>query len=267
MSRFSVTPRFVLIAGLLIAAPATAVEWTSVEGAAHGFPAMRDHTGRTVADGEFSQWVAHGRLHVNITFVGKARRIEEKAVFRQRPELAQESWSLREFRNGSLYRQFEVDFRAGTASAKKREQGKELDTWSDDVTIDTGRAFAGFGFTLAVKALRKRLVRGEHVELQAVGFSPKPQVVTVEISYGGLDRMRMAGRMVRGDRFIVHPKLPWIADLFVDVPDARIWLTTPPAAFLRWEGPLAEPNDPHTRVDLLPGGPSGPATPVQASRH
>jgi hypothetical protein len=76
----------------------------------------------------------------------------------------------------------------------------------------------------------------------------------------------MDGRTIRGEHYIVHPKLPVIADLFVDVPDAHIWLTSPgPATFLRWEGPLAEPDDPIARVDLLPGGASGPAVPVATS--
>ena len=202
---------------------------------------------------------------MTIAYVGKARRIEEKAVFRQDRQLAQETWSLREVRDGELYRQFEVNVTNGTASAKKRGDGKELETWSDAVKVDAGRAFAGFGFTLAVKAVRARLKRGEHVELQAVGFAPKPQVVTVELSYAGTDRLRMSGRTITGERFIVHPKLPWIAKLFVEVPDAQIWLTQAPAAFLRWEGPLAEPRDPVTRVDLLPGGPSETATPVATS--
>jgi hypothetical protein len=174
-------PRFVLVAGLLLAAPATAIEWTSFEGAARGYPAMRDLAGRTIADGEFAQWIENGRLHVSIAYVGKTRRIQEKAVFRQEKQLAQETWSLRELRDGALYRQFEVNFIKGTASAQKRgEDGKQLERWSDDVTVDVGRAFAGFGFTLAVKAVRARLKRGERVELQAVGFTPKPQVVTVD---------------------------------------------------------------------------------------
>jgi hypothetical protein len=75
----------------------------------------------------------------------------------------------------------------------------------------------------------------------------------------------MAGRTIDGDRFIVHAKIPALAKLFVHVPDARIWLTAPPAGFLRWEGPLAEPSDPIVRVDLLPGGSSGPATPLGTS--
>jgi hypothetical protein len=121
--------------------------------------------------------------------------------------------------------------------------------------------------------LRKWLVRGEHVQLSAVVFSPvptlKPQVVTVKLSHGGLDRMRMAGRSLKGDRFIIHPEVPPIAKLFVEVPDTKVWLTNPaPAGFLRWEGPVVLPNDPLIRVDLLSGMKSEPAQPLEASsRH
>jgi len=155
-----------------------------------------------------------------------------------------------------------VDFRSGRATARKRTTN-ELEQWAEDVAIRPGSTFAGFGFTLAITAVRGRLVEGERVELRAVGFTPKPRVVTVELCYGGRDEMRMSGRVLRGDRFVIHPKLPWIADLFTNVPDTHIWLTSPqPPAFLRWEGPLAEPDDPIVRVDLLPGGESGRARPV-----
>jgi hypothetical protein len=49
------------------------------------------------------------------------------------------------------------------------------------------------------------------------------------------------------------------------VPDAHIWLTTPPAGFLRYEGALAEPGDQLVRIDLLPGGLSEAARPVATS--
>ena len=54
--------------------------------------------------------------------------------------------------------------------------------------------------------------------------------------------MKMSGRLLKGDRFVIHPKIPAIAKLFVKVPDTRIWLTNPPpAGFLRWEGPSLNP--------------------------
>jgi hypothetical protein len=104
---------------------------------------------------------------------------------------------------------------------------------------------------------------GEKIELRAVGFNPKPQVVSVEISYAGRDRLTMSNRVLIGDRFIVHPKIPLIAKPFIKVPDTQIWLTDPPIGFLRSEGPLAEPGDAVIRIDGLPGGQSGSATSIR----
>jgi hypothetical protein len=87
-------------------------------------------------------------------------------------------------------------------------------------------------------------------------------VVSLELSHGGVDRLPIAGRFLRGDRFVIHPKIPWFANVFVKVSDPRLWLAAPsPASFLRSEGSLMEPGDPPVRIDLLPGPQSGPAEP------
>ena len=238
-------------------------ELPDFEAAARGFPILLDLNGKKLADGDFAQWLENEQLHVAISYdFGSERRIEEKALFRQQPGLVQDEWSWREFKKGELERHFEVDFRSGKATAEKREE-RDVKRWAEDIKVEPGRTFAGFGFTLAIKTFRARLTKGEKIELQAVGFTPKPRVVPVEISYSGLDQMSMAGRIIVGDHFIIHPKIPWIAKPFVEVHDTRIWLTTPrPAGFLRWEGPLVEPSDPIIRVDLLPGDHSGPAEPA-----
>ena len=75
--------------------------------------------------------------------------------------------------------------------------------------------------------------------------------------------MRMGGRSIKGDQFIVHPEIPLIAKLFVNVPDTKIWLTNPePAGVLRLEGPIVLPTDPMIRVDLISGSNNGPAEPA-----
>lgn len=245
-------------------APAGVGELIQIASTARGFPVLRDLDGRMLAEGDFVQWFEDGRLHLRIRYdFENGRRIEEEAVFGPSPEIVQERWSWNETREGQMIRRFEVDFRGGTARAKKRD-GQEIERWSEEIDVEPGRAFAGFGFTLALKAFRERLVAGEAVELEAVGFTPDPRVVGVELSHGGLERMRMSGRMLTGDRFDIEPQIPWIADLLVDVPDTRIWLTEPPAEFLRFEGPLLEPDDPVIRIDLLPGNSSGPAESVEA---
>jgi hypothetical protein len=242
--------------------PMRAIESKVFETAVRGYPVMRDASGRRIADGNFVQSIEKDRLHVQITYVGdNGRRFEETIVLRQRPELVQDSWQWRELDNGKPVRTFEVNLATGAATATKLEKG-EMKRWSDTVDVSPGTTFAGFGFTMAAKALRDRLVKGEVVELKAVGFTPQPKVVTVAVSYGGRETVRMSGRAIPAEHFIVHPKIPAVAKLFVKVPDAHIWLTTPPAGFLRYEGALAEPSDALIRIDLLPGGPSEAATPV-----
>jgi hypothetical protein len=241
---------------------AFAVEVSEPAAASHGYPGLCDINGKTLADGEFRQWVENDRLHVVITYKFSAGEVyEEHAQFRQEPELIQEKWSWKESKHGRSQREFAVDFMTGIASAHIRQDNKDV---SKKINIEPGRTFAGFGFSLALSNLRKRLLNGEQIQLKAVGFSPfptlGPQVVTVTISHGGVDRMKMSGRSLKGDRFIIHPEIPFIAKFFVDVPDTKIWLTNPaPAGFLRWEGPIVLPTDPMIRVDLLSGEKSGPA--------
>jgi hypothetical protein len=263
IKRKSVPVLFVMAFLLPLSAPA--VEVTEFEATAHGFPALLDSNGKKLADGEFTQWIDDERLHIMIAYrFERGDRTEEKAVFRQKPELIQEEWSWRELKGGQLVRDFAVDFKTQTATAQKREKD-ELKNWSEKIDVRAGRTFAGYGFMLALQNLRPRLLRGEQIELQAVGFTPKPKVVTVQISHRGVDQMKMSDRLLEGDRFVIHPKIGAIAGLFVHVPDTLIWLTKPPAEFLRWEGPVAEPNDPIIRVDLVPGAESGPAKPVETS--
>jgi hypothetical protein len=263
-TRRLVTVFSILAAGVIVA-PVFALKVTEPTAAAHAYPGLCDVNGKKLADGEFRQWIENNRLHVVITYKFSAGEVyEEHSQFRQEPELIQEKWSWKESKHGKSQREFAVDFLTGIASAHIRQDHKDV---SKNIKIEPGRTFAGFGFSLALSNLRKRLLSGEQVQLKAVGFSQfptlGPQVVTVTISHDGVDRMRMSGRSLKGDRFIIHPEIPFIANLFVNVPDTKIWLTTPaPAGFLRWEGPIVLPTDPIIRVDLIPGEKSGPAEPA-----
>src|SRR5437016_7501888 len=256
---------FSILAAGMIAAPVYALKVTEPAAASHGYPGLCDINGKKLADGEFRQWVENNRLHVVITYKFSASEVyEEHSQFRQEPELIQEKWSWKESKHGRAQREFAADFLAGIASAHIRQDNKDV---SKRINIEPGRTFTGFGFSLALSNLRKRLLSGEQVQLKTVGFSDfptlGPQVVTVTISHGGVQRMRMGGRSPKGDQFIIHPEIPLIAKFFVTVPDTKIWLTNPaPAGFLRWEGPIVLPDDPLIRVDLLSGEKSGPPQPA-----
>lgn len=236
-----------------------------VEGSFHGFPILRDLQGRKLADGEFLQWIENDVLRIRNTYdFDNHHRVEETAVFRLEP-LKQEEWHWRETIAGTLQREYAVDLKSGRARAQKREKN-ETKQWHEQLEIESGRTFAGIGFTVAIRHLCARLMRGETVELRAVGFTPKPRLVTVKIFHAGLDQMAMSGRTVSGNRFVIQPKIPAIAKIVFEAPDTRIWLTHPaPAGFLRWEGAFAEPGDPIVRVDVLPGDPSGSAEAVRST--
>jgi hypothetical protein len=247
------------ITPISLAQPDAAVP--EVEGSFHGFPVLRDSQGKKLADGEFLQWFEHGKLQIRNTYdFGHDHRVVETAVFGLEP-FAQEQWSWRESTGTEVLREYAVDLRTGQASARKSGQGEPKE-WQETLRVEPGRTFAGVGFTTAIRHFRLRLLRGETLELRAIGFTPKPRGVTVEVRHAGRDEMTMSARRITGDHFLVRPKIPAIARAIMDISDTHIWLTHPaPAGFLRWEGAFAEPDEPIVRVDLLPGEPSGPAQP------
>jgi len=247
--------RLMVIAIAATVAAATtlrAIQGNQVESGLRAYPVLRDAAGRKIADGNFVQSVENDGLHVQIAYAGDGRKIEETAVLRQRPELAQQRWRWHESLRGDDVRTFEVDFASGMATAVKMDKG-EPRRWSEKLDITPGETFAGFGFTLALKALRERLIKGETVNLKAVGFTPQPRVVTVALSYAGRDSIRLVDRATTAEHYVIHPKIPAFAKWFVKAPDANIWLTPPPAVFVRFEGALVEPSDAIIRVDGAPG--------------
>src|SRR5690242_17308146 len=198
-----------ILATGVIVGPGYALKVTEPAAASHGYPGLCDMNGKKLANGEFREWIENDRLHVVITYKFSAGEVyEEHSQFRQGSELIQEKWSWKESKDGKTQREFAVDFQSGIATAHISQGHKDV---SKKIQVEPGSTFAGFGFSLALGNLRKRLLRGEQVQLKAVGFSEfptlGPQVVNVTISYGGVDRMRMSGRSLKGDRFTIHPEV------------------------------------------------------------
>ena len=222
------------------------------EGDAQAFTALLDANGQTLADGRYSQQVKDGVLRIDARYdFPDGRVVEEKAALRLQPRIEQESWEWSERKGSELIRSYQVDLRTKKAVAIRVDQHKE---WKEDVDVEPGKTFAGIGFVTAIKALRARLAPGQSVELQAVAFTPKPRTAKVSVRRDGRDEVEMAGRTIAGDRYTIHPEIPAIARLFVSAPDQHVWLFAEgPPAFLRFQGPLAEPKDPLITVNLIPG--------------
>src|SRR5438876_5947259 len=170
--RRTLTVLFSILVAECLTLSVLAIEVTQPAGAAHGYPGLFDINGKKLADSEFRQWVENNRLHVVITHKFSAGEVyEEHAQFRQEPELIQEKWSWKESKDGKSQCEFAVDFLTGMGSAHIRQEDKEV---SKKINVEPGRTFVGFGFSLALSNLRKRLLNGEEVQLRAVGFSQFP---------------------------------------------------------------------------------------------
>ena len=235
-----------LLAAVLAVAP------HSQEGDAQAITSLIDAgTGATIADGRYSQQVVGGVLRIEARYdFPDGRTVVERAAVRLSPRLEQESWDWTERRGGEVIRQYEVDFRSRHAVATRVDQHKQ---WKEDLDIEPGKTFAGIAFVAVIKQLRSELASGQKVELNAVAFTPKPRTAGVEITRSGAEDVRMAGRTLSGDHYVIHPQVPAIAKLFVKAPDQHVWLFGEgPPAFLRYQGPLVEPGDPAVRVDLIP---------------
>lgn len=241
------------LAVALITSPAAAVELRWPEGTLRGFPVLRDRSGEVLANSNLSQWIERGNLQVKVVHEFRdGRRIEEQAEFAQQPELRQLRWSLIEQRGDEVMRRFEANLEAKSATAQKLEKGK-LNRWDESIDIEPGRTFAGVGFLYAVKNLRERLQAGDHIQLTAVAFTPKPRTATVTVSFDAVEKLTLGGRAFEADRYTIHPEIPAIAHLFVKTSDQHLWFYKPsPPGLLRAELPLAEPSDPMVLIDAMP---------------
>jgi len=222
------------------------------EGDAQAFTSLIDaKSGATIADGHYAQWVEGGLLHIESrNDFPDGRATVERAVLRLEPELQQQSWDWTERKNGALVRQYEVDFRSKRAVTTRVDQHKR---WKEDLDIEPGKTFAGIALVAVIKSLRVELAPGQKADLKAVAFTPRPRLAPINVIRERPESVHMAGRTIAADRYTIHPDIPAIAKLFVSAPDQHVWLYAEgPAAFLRYEGPLVEPNDPIVRVDTIP---------------
>lgn len=222
------------------------------EGDAQAFTALTDAQGRPLADSRYAQRREGNLLHIETrSDFPDGRSIVERATLRLQPQLEQESWEWSERKGDRLIRSYQVDFRSRKAVATRVDQHK---LWREEVGVEPGKTFAGVGFLTAIKALRGQLTPGQQIGLQAVAMTPRPRTVDVSVRRDGPSKVQMAGRIIEGDEYTIHPEIPAIARLFVTAPDQHVWLVAgDPAAFLRFEGPLVEPKDPIIRIDLIPG--------------
>ena len=249
------TPRqlrglLILGLGLMLglATPARAVEQLFPERNTTRSLQVNTPQGQPLGEGTLTSWLEGDRLHVQLTYrYADGRRIEESAVFQQKPELVQERWTWRERTGERTTRQFSMDFSTGRATGLTRK-GDKTRRYNEQLKVEPGRTFAGVGFVLAAKNLLPRLRQGEDVELQAIAITPKPRKAKVKLSREGNESVAVGGKTLTTERVVIHPEIG-LAALVVKAPDTSLYFVgaeTP--VMVGGLGPLLEPGDPVVRT-------------------
>ncbi|HYV49275.1 MAG TPA: hypothetical protein VFA20_30655 [Myxococcaceae bacterium] len=248
--------------GLVVATAAAAVPLEYPEGALRGLPEMRDLQGRLLGRGNFAQWVDGDGIHVKVTYDQlNGDRIEEATTLStEGGDLAQRVWSWQRASGGQVVERYAMDFDAGEGRTLLVRNGKREER-RERVPAVKGQTFAGIGFNFALKNIHQRLVRGERVVLEGVAFTPRPRKAKVLVSSRGVETVRSGGRSLRADHLVIHPQVPQVAKLFINVPDSHLWfLRGRPPGFVRAEVQMQSLGV--VRIDAV----SGDGTPPSAAR-
>ena len=250
-----------LTGGTLSAAP---VRVRFREGLVHGFLALRTLDGRTIADGDLYQTVDGDTVNSKLAFRFRDGSYqEETAVFTQGREFRLVSDHLVQ-KGPSFPRALDMKIEAGGhVVVRYTDEGKEK---VEDERMELPPDVAN---GLVLTLLKNLAADGPPIEVGMVAPTPKPRLVTLQISRGGADGIRIGGTRRRATRYIVDVHIGGVTGALAhvmgkDPPDTNVWVLGGEApAFIRSEGPMF-PDGPIWRIDLV--SPTWPAAPAAKAR-
>jgi hypothetical protein len=212
-----------------------------VEGAVHGFLALRTLDGVLVAPGELLQVVRGGEVQSRMVFRFKDRSVlDETVVFTQQRVLTMRSYRLVQ-RGPAFPEDTEISLERATGKyrvkTKARKDGREEVL---DGTLELPPdVYNGLVLTVA-----KNLPAGASETVHYVAFTPTPRLIQLELAPAGEHKVLVGELAKTATRYVVKPRLgPWLK-LFTTVlgrtpPDSHAWIVTDEVpTFVRFEGPL-----------------------------
>jgi hypothetical protein len=212
-----------------------------VEGAVHGFLALRTLDGVLVAPGELLQVVRGGEVQSRMVFRFKDRSVlEETVVFTQQRVLTLRSYRLVQ-RGPAFPEDTEISLERATGKyrvkTKARKDGREEVL---DGTLELPPdVYNGLLLTVA-----KNLPKGASETVHYVAFTPTPRLIQLELAPAGEHKVLIGELAKTAIRYVFKPRLgPWLK-LFSTLlgrmpPDSHAWIVTDEVpTFVRFEGPL-----------------------------
>jgi hypothetical protein len=222
------------------------------EGVTHGFLVLRSADGPLIASGDLLQVGRGGEVESRMVFRFKdGSMFDERVVFAQRRVFSLQSYRLVQhgpaFTEDSeiLLEQASGKYRVKT---KARKDGRQkLLEGRLDLPPDV---YNGMVLTVA-----KNLPKGSGQTVHIVAFTPKPQLIPLELAPAGEQKVLVGGLAKSATHYVFKPQLgtglKLLATLLGRVPpDYHAWIVTGEVpAFVGFEGPLY-PTGPVWRIEL-----------------
>ena len=256
------------VLGFLLLAGSALAETVAVrhrEGLVHGFLALRNLEGGTLADGELIQTSRDGQVTSRLVFRFRDGSLhDETAVFTQsgtfrllRDHLVQRGPSFSTPVDATL------DGASGEIQVRYRDKKGVEKVVREKLELPPGVA-NGLVFTL----LKNISPQKAETTIPIVAAGPKPRVVDLVVTPAGEDSFRIGESARKATHYVVKVRIGGIAGVIAPLigkqpPDTHVWIMQGDApAFVKSEGPLA-PEGPVWRIELAsPTWPAGTPKPT-----
>ena len=253
-----------LRSGVLVAAP---VPVRFVEGAVHGFLALRTLDGVLMAPGELIEVVRGREVESRMVFHFKDKSVlDETVVFTQQRVLTMQSYRL--VQRGAVFTE-DVEISLERASGKYRVKTKAHNDGKEAVLEGTLElppdVYNGLALTIV-----KNLPKGASETVHYVAFTPTPRLIQLELVPAGEDKVLVGELKKTAIHYAFKPRLGSWLKLFTTLlgrmpPDSHAWVVTDEVpTFVRFEGPLYT-KGPIWRIEVTsPRWPGQPDTEPRA---
>jgi hypothetical protein len=232
--------------------PAEQVAVRHAEGLVHGFLALRNMAGTTLADGELLQVAVGDRVTSRLVFHFKDGSLrDETAVFSQRGRFQLISDHL--VQKGPSFPEpleMTIDRASGRVVVRYTEKDGEQKVADEHMELPSDLAN---GMILTVL---KNVGNAPPPSLSMVVTTPKPRLVKLPLSVAGAESFSTGGTARKATHYVVKVEIGGVAGLVAPLvgkqpPDSHVWVLGGEApAFVKSEGPMFQ-DGPTWRIELV----------------
>jgi hypothetical protein len=243
----------VLVVAALHPLRAAAVPVRFAEGLTHGFLALRDLRGATLAQGDLLQVGRNGEIDKRMVF-----RFRDGSVFDERVTYAQHGvYALKSYSLSKTGPAFEADTEISITPATGAYRVKSTDRKGGGAKILEGRLdLPSDVYNGMILTVVKDLPKGAGEIIHYVAFTPEPRLIELELSPVGEQTIVVGDLTKTAVHYVMKPRLGMWLTLFATIlrrmpGDYHAWILTDEVpAFVAFEGSLTTPG-PVWRIELL----------------